>query len=142
MSQWTSYFLFNNYTRKGLRSTSDPHFVARPPSVTPTKIPVPVGLSEKAEGTSGAISHHSSNWVWWLEPGLVIFNWGPSSWKDTTCRSCLRICGLQVQSETAVGDFQGLTLISSPLHCHPGTVRLKIAPGLGQPVSVSRDLGI
>lgn len=118
-SQRTSYFLFNSWTRKGLQSSSDPHFVAGSPSLTPTKIPVPVGLSEKAEGTSGAISRYPSNWVWWLEPGLVTFNWGSSFWKETACRSCLGICGLQVQSEIAVGDFQGLTGIPSLLHCHP-----------------------
>lgn len=72
-SQRTSYFLFNSWTRKGLQSSSDPHFVAGPPSLTPTKIPVPVGLSEKAEGTSGTISRHSSNWSGgWSQASLLL----------------------------------------------------------------------
>lgn len=110
--------LFNNQSHKGLWNSSDPHSAAGPPSVTPTKIPAPVRLSEPNEGTSGDISPHSSNWVWWLEPGLVIFNWGPSFWKETVRGSCLSICCLQVQSGTAVGNPQELTPFSTLLHCH------------------------
>lgn len=107
--------VFSNWIQKGFVSLSHSPFVARPIPVTPTRTPVPTHLSEKNECASGTSALVTSNWVWRLETGLIIFNWAHRSRRKhrlILCRSCLDI-RLQVQSEIALWDFQEITLFST-----------------------------